>query len=365
MVKIACYKPLIRIEDLTRWEISKSDGHKYHPAKIVGCSDDVISNELFITQDGTGINKKYQLIQCGKCIGCRLDYSRDWATRGYLEMMNSKNNYFVTLTYDNEHLPVPKQMTIEKTGEIITEWDMKRFGIDWNGTLVKKDIEQFMDTLRHKMARDPYNHRGIRYCLCGEYGELNRRPHYHIILFNCPLPIESFYCPRLKWEEAIYYQNTIIEECWTKGISNITQCSWNTIAYVARYITKKQYGEHSQEHYARLGQIPEFMQMSLKPAIGWYYYEQHKDKIYEQDSIIIKNRTGIQAVKPPKYFDKLYEKENPKHMEEIKAKRRVETIRNLKTKAQTTSLSQWEQLEVELHAKEQQTAIFHRNNEEL
>ena len=44
-------------------------------------------------------------IPCGRCIGCKLDYSRQWANRCSLEATQWQNNYFITLTYANEYLP--------------------------------------------------------------------------------------------------------------------------------------------------------------------------------------------------------------------------------------------------------------------
>lgn len=79
-------------------------------------------------------------IPCGKCIGCRLDYSRDWAVRAVHESMLYKNNTFVTLTFDDEHLPDDKSLN----KGYMSSW-MKRF--------------------RKKFGND------IRFMMCGEYGE--------------------------------------------------------------------------------------------------------------------------------------------------------------------------------------------------
>jgi hypothetical protein len=44
-------------------------------------------------------------IPCGQCIGCRLEYSRQWAMRCHHEASLHIFNSFITLTYDPEHLP--------------------------------------------------------------------------------------------------------------------------------------------------------------------------------------------------------------------------------------------------------------------
>ena len=347
---MTCYKPLLRIEDLSKWEIAK-DGHRYHPARIASTE----SLELYDNYKSGYYN--IQQINCEKCIGCRLDYSREWANRGYLESLSYKHNYFITLTYDEENLYIPEEIT---TKEEITYTEIEE--IEWKGCLVPKEIPKFMHDIRQYFERK-LKHKGIRFMACGEYGGEGKRPHYHLILFNAPFPVESFYNPRINWEKNIYYQNHIIERYWKKGISNICEANWNNIAYVARYITKKVNGKESEDFYAAQGQIKEFFRTSRNPGIAKKYYEENKAQIYRDDSIMIRNKKGIHYVKPPKYFDKMYEKEHPKEFEKIKQKRKKETINNLKLKSLTTSLTRWEQLQVERATKEDAASTLKRNLE--
>ena len=97
-------------------------------------------------------------VPCGQCIGCRLQKSLDWAVRCVHEKSLHEESSFVTLTYDDEHLPK-------------------------NGSLVYRDFQLFMKRLRKEFA--PTN---IRFYMCGEYGETFSRPHYHACLFNCFFP---------------------------------------------------------------------------------------------------------------------------------------------------------------------------------
>lgn len=346
--KLTCYKPLVRAENTWKWEKAK-DGHLYHPAKIF--SSDRLENYDF--SDNLG-KYKYTQINCGKCIGCRLDYSRQWANRGYLESTLWQHNYFVTLTYDDDHLTIPEEMT---TSEGITYTELEEY--EWKGILVPKDFTQFLKDLRQEMKRK-YNHVGVRFMGCGEYGDIGRRSHYHLILFNCPLPEETFYNPRVNWEKDIYYQNEVIEKCWPHGLSNICEANWNNIAYTARYITKKQNGKESEDFYAMQGEIPEFFRASNHPGIAKGYYDQHKEEIYKYDQILIQNKSGSYWVQPPRYFDRLFEKEYPDQFEEIKKKRQKRTLDQLILKGETTSLTRWEQLQIELASKELQTSSLTR-----
>lgn len=333
-----CYKPLIRAEQLGKWTKAK-DGHYYHPAKIF--SSENLEQFNYYTQS-TAYNK-FEIIPCQNCIGCRLEYSRQWANRGYLETQTQPNAWFLTLTYDDEHNFIPEEIIIT-TGETFTEIDPE---YNWKGCLVPKDLKQFNKNLRQIMKRK-YNHDGIKIMACGEYGSKERRPHWHEIIWNCPLPADSFYKPRIDWEKNIYYQNKIIEQAWGKGLINITEANWNTIAYVARYITKKIKGKESEIYYAIQGEIKEIFRTSRQKGIGYDYYQKHKEEIYEKDQILIKNNKGLHYIQPPKYYDNMYEKENPEKMKQIKIKRKQKQINNLKLKALTTSLTAYEQLQVEM-----------------
>lgn len=341
VIKIACYHPKIRVEDRTKWEVAK-DGHKYHPATLIGTSMNDI--ERLKQYSGNG-HYTQQLIPCGNCIGCRLDYSREWANRGYLESLKYKNNWFVTITYDEEHLPRPSEY-IDKNGISYLDdgtWE--------GGTLVPSHLTQFIKAVRKIFERE-YNHTGIRFMACGEYGDKGMRPHYHIIFFNMPLPADDLYKPKILNHE-MYYQSHIIERAWNKGISNVSEATWNTISYTARYITKKINGEGSDELYHSLGKEKEFMRVSRMPGIGEWYYKEHKDEIYSNDQIMIKNKTGVHYITPPNYFDRLYEAEEPEKFKKIQKKRRAAAENQNKLKAMTTSNYLVDQLAIEERTKEE------------
>ena len=92
-------------------------------------------------------------VPCGKCIGCRLDYSRKWAIRCVLEAQMHKENCFLTLTYDDEHLPKGEK-------------------------LEKEEMQKFWKRLRKATGTK------IRYYMAGEYGTEGGRPHYHACVFG-------------------------------------------------------------------------------------------------------------------------------------------------------------------------------------
>lgn len=357
-----CYHPMIRIEDTDKWEISLT-GKRYHPAKIEYPHD--LYNRLEELRNN--IKYRYQVIPCGQCIGCRLEYSREWANRGYLESKQWEQNWFCTITYDEDHLTIKDEI---KTS------DGKIFKNDgtWNGTLVPEELTQFIKNLRQIMKRE-YDQDNIRFMACGEYGSEGERPHYHIIFFNLNLPTEDLYNPRIINKE-VYYQSHIIERAWggttndkntvnqnCKGICNISEATWNSIAYTARYITKKITGAISEETYASKGQVPEFFRVSRNPGIGEGYYQKHKEEIYKNDEIIIKNRNGAISSKPPKYFDRLLEQEKPDLFKKIKKKREKGEKYNQKIKDDTTSLYRLAQLKIEEASQEEKNLKLRREFE--
>lgn len=241
-------------------------------------------------------------VPCGKCLGCRLDYSKDWANRCMLEARQypADMNHFITLTYDDDHVPKNDQGSAY--------------------TLKKDDLRTFMKDLRSKVEYDT-GHIGIRFFGCGEYGSETFRPHYHLILFN--LRLDDLQPFRRSSQGYMYYRSEFIEKIWHKGNVLVADCSWQTCAYVARYVMKKASYEHQRTNaYAEFGIEREFVLMSRRPGIGRKYYEDHKGEIYAYDKQFLGSPDGSIEIRPPKYFDRLYTEDDPEHMEAIKENRR-------------------------------------------
>ena len=167
-------------------------------------------------------------IPCGKCIGCRMDYSRQWANRMIMELDHYHGKaVFATLTYDEEH--VPKVFECDENGEIT---DKVR-----SLTLSKRDAQLFLKKLR---SRKKFEDREIRFYLSGEYGEHTLRPHLHCILFGIGLDdfpdLEPFRINELKQQT---YISDEFADIWSNGFIVLSGVSWETMAYVSRYVQKK------------------------------------------------------------------------------------------------------------------------------
>lgn len=223
-------------------------------------------------------------VPCGRCIGCRLDRSRQWAVRCVHEATCHEHNSFITLTYNPEHLPK-------------------------GGTLVKEDFQKFMKRLRRH-----YYGKNIRYYHCGEYGTIGNRPHYHACLFNHDFDDKILHSQK---DGIKLYTSKTLEKIWPFGFSTIGDVTFESAAYCARYIMKKITGEPAAQHYN--GRLPEYTTMSRRPGIGRGWLDKYASDVYNSDMVVI--RDDIKA-KPPKYYDSIYDQVNPDHMAAIKAGRR-------------------------------------------
>lgn len=233
-------------------------------------------------------------VPCGQCIGCRLERSRQWAIRCMHEASLHTENCFITLTYSDEHLPSDRSLNV-------------------------RDFQLFMKRLRKK-----YNDRAIRFYHCGEYGSRFGRPHYHALLFGFDFPDRQLF--RVTSAGSRLYRSRDLESLWPFGFSTIGDVTFDSAAYVARYIMKKVTGDKAAEHYEWIdpdtGEIhqrkPEYTTMSRRPGIGKLWYDKYKHEVYPSDEVIVKGR----AVKPPKYYDGLYEIEYPEDAERVKEARK-------------------------------------------
>lgn len=181
----------------------------------------------------------YQTVPCGKCPSCRCDYSREWSNRMILELADHDKAIFLTLTYNNENLPISDQ------------------GFP---TLSKRDIQLFLKRLRKKFSDNK-----IRFYLAGEYGSKTHRPHYHAIIYG--IGIDSFSDTYFRGTNEIgqaFYSSKTLESIWGNGFVLYSEVTWRTCNYVARYVLKKQQQVEDSDGVCCLP----FNLSSRKPGIG-------------------------------------------------------------------------------------------------
>lgn len=224
------------------------------------------------------------LLPCGQCVGCRLERSRQWAIRCVHESRMHVQNSFLTLTYDDEHLPA-------------------------DGSLDHAEVQKFLKRLRKSVAP-----RLIRYYGCGEYGPKLARPHYHVCLFGYDFPDKRL------WKRtevgSMIYRSAALESIWRLGFSSIGDLTFESAAYAARYCVSKVTGRESRSHYERVdgdsGEIThlkaEYNFMSLKPGIGRAWVERFGGTdVFPHDRVVL----GGKVMKPPRYYDKFLEEVDP------------------------------------------------------
>lgn len=267
-----------------------------------------------------------QTIPCSNCYACKLNESAEWATRCMLETLKSEHNYWLTLTYDDDYLNIANEMIWREEyadgqfHEVI--FNNEGDEIWCTGTLVPEDMTLFMKRLREDY-RQKYGLTGVKFFYAAEYGESNKRPHYHLLLFNCALPEVGKYDPDIDDNFKEKWKSSKIDELWGMGIVDISQIEWSNAAYTARYSMKKIFNSMSKKDYYASGKIPEFTRMSRRPGIGMEYYEQNKFKIYENDEMIMKTVKGNTGrIKPPKAFDKLFKEQYPDQWYKIEKRRK-------------------------------------------
>lgn len=299
-----------------------------------------------IPPDGLPDDFKLHL-PCGKCVGCRLDYSRQWANRCMLELQYHDSSYFVTLTYDDAHVPVNYYPDPE-TGEAMPAC-----------SLCKRDFQLFMKRLRKRFGDDH-----IRFFAAGEYGSTTFRPHYHAIIFGLHLNDLKVY--KRSPQGFTYYNSPSLQSCWCDkqgnpiGFAVAAEVSWETCAYTARYVMKKLHSDCSM--YANFGLEPEFSLMSRRPGIARQYYDDHPD-LYERKVINIATEKGGKQFYPPRYFDRLFDLEHPDESAALKASRRKLAEEATKLRLAQTSLSEHDMLEVMENSKVNAIKSLRRNLE--
>lgn len=228
-------------------------------------------------------------VPCGRCIGCRLERSRQWAMRCVHEASLYSDNCFITLTFSPEFLPA-------------------------SGSLDKSYFQKFMKRLRKRFGS------GVRYFHCGEYGEMLKRPHFHACLFNFDFPDKVLWSIR---NGVRLYRSDILEQLWSDpvsgvpyGFATVGDVTFESAAYVARYCVKKITGVDAEQHYK--GLAPEYVTMSRRPGIGFEWFKKWQADVFPHDYVVVRGH----ECKPARYYEKIYELTNPVEFSKIKAVRK-------------------------------------------
>lgn len=218
-------------------------------------------------------------LPCGQCIGCRVDRSRAWAVRCVHESMMHDRSCFITLTYSGACVPADVSVNVR-------EWQL------------------FAKKLRKRIP-------AFRYFACGEYGDESRRPHYHACLFGYDFSRDREVVDHNVRGEPLF-TSKLLESVWEKGMVRVGALTYESAAYVARYVVKKATrgaaGEEYRERvYTRYngdtGECwdvnPEFVVMSRNPGLGSAWFDKYMSDVYPSDEVVLKGR----RFRPPRFYD--------------------------------------------------------------
>jgi len=223
-----------------------------------------------------------------------MERKRGWAIRAVHEAQMHEVNAFITLTYDEEHLPKDRSVNVR-------HWQL------------------FAKKVRQEMG--PF-----RFLHCGEYGQDNQRPHYHACIFGLDWHEDWKVHPRKKGKSPLWTSGRL-SRLWGNGFSTIGSLSFDSAAYVAGYCVKKSTGKAADGAYrrvdARTGETwqvkADYATMSRNRGLGHDWYEKYHADVYPGDFVVMKG----QKFRPPYYYDKLLEETNPGLWEKIKSKRQT------------------------------------------
>lgn len=246
-------------------------------------------NPIDVRRPDWAVVRRYIQVPCGKCVGCRLDRSRNWTIRIMHEKQMHKENCFLTLTIKDSDLVYGRMQA----------------------TLYKPHLQKFWKRLRKEISPNE-----VRYFACGEYGEQYNRPHYHACLFGFDFPDKTL----LSTEAGNnLYHSDMLDTIWSHGHCSIGALDIGSAAYVARYILDKRLGDERKDYEIR-GIEPEYVVMSRRPGIGAAWFNRFAGDVYPADRVVLDDG---RTVRPPRYYDELRKLDEPQEIEKIKIARMI------------------------------------------
>jgi hypothetical protein len=245
-----------------------------------------------ITFNPGGIGKPYNiLLPCGTCILCREEQARQQAIRIVHEAAMQEENAFITLTYDDAHLPAHNSLNYD-------------------------DLRNFWKRLRKYLWKR--HQKRVRHYSVGEYGDKTKRPHYHACVFG-----ESFIEGReiIRTSPNLLWTSPVLQYCWQKGFVSVGTLNFETARYTASYMQKKL---AKNQKYVRVNEetgelVPlEQPRAIMSDNLGKRWFHKWMQQVIQHDHVVI---NGIPQ-KPPKAYDKYLLEISKSVSEEIKEVRR-------------------------------------------
>lgn len=220
--------------------------------------------------------REYVWTPCGICVNCRKNRAHAWGARIYHESRGYDCSTFLTLTYDNDHLPI------------------SQFGYN---TLEKTAPSLFMKRLRYFLGDDK-----VRFFCGAEYGSTTYRAHYHLALFGV-YPDDKRIFKDLMPADSGFNCNC---RAWKYGLANVSELDIGSANYIGGYCLKKVMGKDGQDYYKSRGIEAPFALMSRRPGIGYDYMVKYASELLKFGKCQVK---GSSIALPRYYAEKLNFKE--------------------------------------------------------
>ena len=211
-------------------------------------------------------------VPCGKCVDCLRKRQRDYSSRLIREVQSAKDMFFVTLTYNNQSIPLCQsffrvnldtgeeervsesviygsndfgdiraelvQQKSSRKARYVTKYvlDYKGSALNINGfyyysrftpSLFREDVKNWIKGCRVQYQRDFGVKLDFRYAWCGEYGPRGSRPHYHLCFLN--ISSEQLIYMLNRWHYGYTY--------WSE-VPAFNPDGTNARAIAAKYIAK-------------------------------------------------------------------------------------------------------------------------------
>lgn len=242
-------------------------------------------------------------VPCGKCWPCQQRRISGWAFRLDQELKACKSAWFITLTYNNDFVP-------------ISEWGELQ--------LSSYDLQCYFKRVRKAMSKK-YPDRLLKYYAVGEYGGRTMRPHYHAIVFNADVDL---------LKSAWFRSDTVL--CWRKcldgflrnyrrrlppqplGYCYFGQVTPQSIGYTVGYIHKSFYSKWNEDV------LPPFSLMSKHLGVSYVtpeMYNWHKALVEDRCYV---NHNGFKVAMPRYLRSLIYNESETKriaHFAEYRAYR--------------------------------------------
>lgn len=245
------------------------------------------------------------------------------------EKQMHKHNSYITLTQDDKHL-AGRYSLDHYDFQCFMKRLRKACSADNDKLLADADLTNYKNAINAISSSNNRLPSGgqIKYYMCGEYGPLHGRPHFHALLFGIDFQDKILYKQTLSGSKL--YTSKTLQKLWPNGFSSVGELTFESAAYVARYIMTKRTGDENKKNYEILdlatGEIyirkKEYNTMSRRPGIGSSWLTKYANDVYTTGKVILRGHQH----NPPRYYDKIYKKIDAAAVEEFQYQRMAESL---------------------------------------